>query len=405
MTKRFFRKRRLALQSVMLSGALGAACKAPADTPTGAREWMLKPTDPPIDIPMDFMGLHSDHGVDGTTPAPDYEYDGVRSHDTADKRAYPCLQWALIETKPGEYDWTHVDEWIAANPNKTRIFVLFGCPTFYQKYPNEPWRYPYLPGGGSPPKDPQDAARFVAALLERHGTEIDYVELWNEPNFHWTGESLTEDRWLPKHKDAGFFTGTAADLAGMAAALRPLMTAKTKLLMGSWEGQSGSDSMTSSLLRYAAAPDGRGGTGLRHVQAISVHCYIYENDPNKLIQELRDYNARFKQAGYPDSMPRLVSEIGAEAPGFWTEDYPSMTAKIRNVKRWCMIPAALGYQAVYLYKHSKMRTLGAPADSPEIGQAISEMRNSLRGQRIRAAAELRDDTIWLQFEDGKTLRA
>ncbi len=401
----FLSRRRLALQGAALTSLLAVGCKAPAETPVGARDWLLKPTDTPIDIPLDYLGLHSDHGVDGVTPAPDYAYDGIRSHDTSDRRQYPVLQWAMIETEPGKFDWTAVDRWIAANPDKTRIFVLFGCPKFYQKYPGEPWRYPYLPGGGSPPKDPASAAAFIKALLERHGDSIHYVELWNEPNFHWTGKDLVKDRWLPSNSDPGFFTGTAADLAAMAAALAPVMTAKTKLLMGSWEGQSGTKSMTSSLLRFAAAPDGRGGTGKQHVQAISVHCYVYENDPNKLIEELRDYNERLESAGYPTATPRMVSEMGAEAPGFWTADYPSMTAKVRNIKRWCMIPAALGYQAVYLYKHSKMRTLGDPAKAPELAAAIGEMRNALRGKRLRAAAELKDDTIWLKFEDGSTLRA
>lgn len=401
----FFTRRRLALQGATLGSMLLTSCKAPAETPVRAREWLLKPSEPAIDIPLDFLGLHSDHGVDGVTPAPDYAYDAIRSHDTQDKRQYPALQWALLEPEPGQYDWTAVDQWIEANPDKTRIFVLFGCPTFYQKYPKEPWRYPYLPGGGSPPKDPAQAANFVKALLKRHGQNIHFVELWNEPNFHWSGQDMLKDRWLPKYEKPGFYTGTASELAGMARALARIMPTSTKLLMGSWEGQAETDSMTSSLLRFAAAPDGAGGTGRQHVQALSVHCYIYENDPNKLIKELREYNKRFEQAGYPVTMPRYVSEIGAEAPGFWTDDYPSVTAKVRNIKRWCLIPAALGYRGVYLYKHSKMRTLGGPATNPELATAIGEMRDGLRGKRLRAAAELRDDTIWLQFEDGSTLRA
>ena len=364
---------------------------------------MAPQTDPPIDIPADYLGLHSDHGIDGTTAAPTYAYDAIRSHDTVDRRQYPVLQWALIETEPGKYDWRAVDQWMAANEGKTSIFVLFGCPRFYQKYPDEAWRYPYLPGGGSPPKDPADAARFISALLERH-PGINFVEIWNEPNFHWSSDDMLKARWLPTYDKPGFYTGTASELAGLARAVARILPQSTRLMMGAWEGQDKSDSMTSSLLRLAAAPDGAGGTGKQHAHALSVHSYTYDNKPNKLIAELQNYNERFAQAGYPASMPRYLSEIGAEAPGLWAADYPSMTTKIRNIKRWCMIPAALGYRGVYLYKHSKMRTLGDPAKFPELASAIDEMRNGLRNKRLRAAAELRDDSIWLQFEDGSTLR-
>ncbi len=405
MTLNVLSRRRFALQMIGAGAALTASCKAPAVTPVAAQDWLLEPSDRPLDIPLDFVGLHSDHGMGGDTPPPDYPYDAVRSHDAMDERAFPVLQWALIETSAGVYDWTAMDRWIAAHPDKTRIFVLFGCPAFYQKYPGERWRYPYLPGGGSPPKDPAAAARFVRALLDKYPKHIDFLEVWNEPNFHWNGSDPLRDRWPTSEANPGFFTGTASELAALARAVGEVLPARTRLMCGGWEGQSAGKSQKNSLLRFASAPDGKGRKGLDHIQALAVHCYIYKNDPNKLVAELRDYNARFEQAGFASDLPRYVSEIGAEAPVIWTDRVPGLKDKVANLKRWCMIPAALGYRGVYLYKHSLLRTMGDPARTPELGKAIGEVRNGLRGKRLRAAAILVDDTVWMQFDDGSTLRA
>jgi hypothetical protein len=78
---------------------------------------------------------------------------------------------------------------------------------------------------------------------------------------------------------------------------------------------------------------------------------------------------------------------------------------VRALKRWCMIPAALGYKGVYLYKHSLERTLGNPARTPELSSAIRAMRDGLSGKQLLQAAYLVDDTIWLAFADGSQLRA
>jgi hypothetical protein len=104
-------------------------------------------------------------------------------------------------------------------------------------------------------------------------------------------------------------------------------------------------------------------------------------------------------------MPRYVTEVGAEKPRFWTAETPPMAEKIRTIQRWCMVPAALGYRGVYLYKHGLMRTLGDPARTPQIAEAISTLRRQLRGRIVVRAAELQDGSIWIRFKDGDDLRA
>ena len=350
------------------------------------------------------MGLHSDHGLGAPVPPPDYPFDAVRSHDTDDARLLPALQWALIEVQPGRYDWTAVDRWIAAHADKTRVWVLFGCPTFYQKYPGEPWRYPHLPGGGSPPRDPAVAAAFVRALLVRHPGRIRFVEIWNEPNFG-PGRGVAEGRWPEHSREPGFFTGTAADLAALARAVKGALPEGVQLMAGAWDSQARNSSPANSLLRFSRAPDGAGGLGRDHVDALSVHAYTFKNDPNSMIDELRGYRQRFADAGYRPGLPAYVTEVGAEAPMAWSRDQPAASDKIRAVKRWLLIPAALGFSGVYLYKHSNLRTLGDPARDPSIGKAIAEVRDAVRGRTIVEAARLRDDTIWIAFADGTTVNA
>jgi hypothetical protein len=391
------------------AATLAAAIVAPSPLaalsrpPLQARDILLSRDQPAIEIPGDYLGIHSDHGVSTATQPPSYPYDAVRSHDTHRADGHPMLQWGSIERAPGSYDWSSVDQWIAAHPGKTRTFVLFGTPRFYQKYPGEKFPYPSLPGGGSPPSDPRAAGAFIAALLARHPRTIRFIELWNEPNFGWAGSDPERDRWTMEKP--GFFTGTASDLAALARAVRRVLPDGVKLLAGAWEGQDSNRTMINSMLRFSAAPDGAGGRGRDHVQALSVHAYTYNNDPNTLIKVLRNYHERHAEAGYPATMERFVTEIGAEAPGYWTATKPSAAEKARTVMRWCMIPAALGYKGAHLYKHSIMRTLGDPQRTPEIANAIRRARDGLAGKRVLEAAVLADETIWMAFADGTTLRA
>ncbi|MDX2157416.1 MAG: hypothetical protein SFW09_12990, partial [Hyphomicrobiaceae bacterium] len=387
--------------SILLDPGKSSASARP---PVAVADWLRRAGDKPFRVPLDYVGLHSDHGLGKTMPAPDYGYDAIRSHDTDDGADFPALQWARIERKPGVYDWSAVDAWMAAHPAKTRIWVLFGCPSFYQKYPGEPWRYPYLPGGGSPPRDPAVAGAFVRALLARHPGKIRFVEIWNEPSFGW-GLGGASGRWSPLMEKPGFFTGTAADLAGLARMVRAALPAGVGLLAGAWESHWRDSTAANGLIRFSLAGDGAGRLGRDHVDALSVHVYTVNGDVNAMIDELRGYRQRFADAGYKSDLPAYVTEVGAEAPEHWTEDRPSLAVKVTTLKRWLMIPAALGFAGAYLYKHSDMRTLGDPARVPELGQAITAMREALRGRLIVEAARLDDGTIWLSFADGTTVRA
>ncbi|MGE0310546.1 MAG: hypothetical protein AB7P21_02835 [Lautropia sp.] len=371
-----------------------------ARPPTSPAEWLLHPGERSIDVPDDYLGLHSDHGFRDDTPAPTYRYDAIRSLNAHDKDGYPLLHWDMIEREPGRYDWRHLDRWLELHPGRTRIWVLFGCPPFYQKYPGERWHWPYRPGGGSPPRDPEAAAAMVAALLARHPRAFRFVELWNEPNFGWDERSLREGRWHPASGRPGYFTGTPADLAALARAVRKVLPPQVRLLSGAWEGQWRDPGPSNSLLRFARAPDGAGGLGRDHVQALSAHSYMHGPDPNTMIAVLKGYRDMFARAGFAPGLERHLSECGAEAPYAWTRSRPAAPQRRAAILRWIVVPAALGWRSAYLYKHSLLETLGDPARDPAVADAIDEGREMVVGRRIVAAARLDDGRIWLHFASG-----
>lgn len=397
---------------VVLAGALtpvgASGCERreqQAGVPGPVKRWLKRPDSAKFEIPADYLGMHADNGVNPKSPAPTYAYDAVRSLDVDDAEEMPATHWARIEREPGRYHWREVDRWMDGQRGKTVVWTLYGCPAFYQRYPREPWAYPYLQGGGSPPRNPDVAGAFLKALVERYGTRIGFVEVWNEPNFGNTGVDPLRHRWTPELGLPACFTGTAADLAQLARAIKLAVPPTAKVLGCAWEGQSDASNRFNSVLRFSSAPDGSGGTGKANVDALSVHSYTYDGNPNTIVDVLLGYEACFEKAGYPKTMARYVTEVGAEKPKFWTAEAPSMEEKIRTIRRWCMVPAALGYSGVYLYKHGLMRTLGDPARTPQIADAITDLRDRLRGQVIDRAAELEDGSIWLRFKDGKEMRA
>src|SRR5262245_3242950 len=88
----------------------GAACAA-ASPPAGVKQWLMQPGGAGATIPLDYLGLHSDHGVSRKAPAPTYPYDAIRSHDVDNGHDLPATQWADIEKAPGVYDWRLADRW------------------------------------------------------------------------------------------------------------------------------------------------------------------------------------------------------------------------------------------------------------------------------------------------------
>ena len=81
--------------------------------------------------------------------------------------------WSQIEPQPGHYDWTVPDRVVAAlarHPGLRLVAVLDDSPPV-------------------PPDAPDGFADFARAFAARYGPQVDYYQVWDEPNLadHWGG--------------------------------------------------------------------------------------------------------------------------------------------------------------------------------------------------------------------------
>ena len=87
--------------------------------------------------------------------------------------------WAEIEPQRGRYEWAIWDRIVAAVRERglELIAVLDTSPAWARRGPN-----PH-----TPPQDVADFGHFARAFAARYGDDIDYYQIWDEPNLspHW----------------------------------------------------------------------------------------------------------------------------------------------------------------------------------------------------------------------------
>ncbi|MEA3459816.1 MAG: beta-galactosidase, partial [Chloroflexota bacterium] len=89
------------------------------------------------------------------------------------RQAFP---WAEIEPQPGRYDWECWDRIVSAirRHGLEIIAVLDTSPNWAQLHPSGNLH--------TPPQRVEDFGRFARAFAARYGEEIDYYQIWDEPN-------------------------------------------------------------------------------------------------------------------------------------------------------------------------------------------------------------------------------
>ena len=90
--------------------------------------------------------------------------------------------WAEIESQPGHYRWQPWDEIVSAaqGHHLSIIAVLDTSPSWARRDTGNA-------NPDTPPQETADYGRFVRAFAERYGEQIDYYQVWDEPNVsaHW----------------------------------------------------------------------------------------------------------------------------------------------------------------------------------------------------------------------------
>ncbi|MEW5961565.1 MAG: beta-galactosidase, partial [Chloroflexota bacterium] len=87
------------------------------------------------------------------------------------------IRWAELEPAPGQFDWQTLDrifDRIEQSPGEFELIaVLETTPA---------WARPAGAPPATPPMEISDFGRFARALAERYGGQIDFYQIWHEPN-------------------------------------------------------------------------------------------------------------------------------------------------------------------------------------------------------------------------------
>lgn len=111
------------------------------------------------------------------------------------------VTWANINSAPGVYDWSHLDQLlaIAGENGQSVLYTFYYTPTWASSCPTCVCNQgKQSPGGCYPPNDlnpdgsgtDQHLKSFITALMLHEGAgKINYIEIWNEPNIpkEWGG--------------------------------------------------------------------------------------------------------------------------------------------------------------------------------------------------------------------------
>jgi hypothetical protein len=379
---------------------------------TGTIKDILVTPSQPVRVPDFFMGMHVGlhqpswlENIGGQPiPSPKYPFDYVRTLRADVDGKEESGFWNNIETSPGVYDWRSMDKWMAAHEGHPVVWLVYGTPTFYQKYPGEPTRWGSWPGIASPPTDAGHLAlkKYVQAAVARYKTQIAAIEIWNEPTLPWTGGVTSyNDRWTKSWGEANapssptpFFSGSASDLANIAYTIKsanPGVPILGAAFVDQW--QSDRHTVTRFLNAPVTLPGGH-GTGKDHIDALSIHFYDYSFDPTALISHVDGYRSKLDAVGL-ENMPIWGTETGAEDRGVFVQN--DARAPI-FIQRWVLLAAAKRLQSMILYGHvgktDALKFLGDPIYNQAVIDALKKAA-VIRGQLICNAAVLADGRVWL----------
>ncbi len=143
--------------------------------------WQLRRAAPPaLQMPANFLAADKGYGVTIDLT----QYDDRQLAETLTMLADAGLiwlrlplNWAELEPTPGQFDWTRLDrllEQIGQAPTEFRLItVLQTTPT---------WARPDGTPPTTPPAEMSNLGHFARALAQRYGQQLDYYQIWHEPN-------------------------------------------------------------------------------------------------------------------------------------------------------------------------------------------------------------------------------
>jgi hypothetical protein len=276
------------------------------------------------------------------------------------------VNWNQVETAPGVYDWTRLDQLVAAAQaaHAEVLMTVAMTPSFYAPVPTDP------------PSTVGPYARFVRALMTRYRSfngarGISEYQVWNEANI------------------STFWTGTTRKLAQLTQAMaraRDQLDPQARVI-----GPAMVTRLNFELRGIASYYDYRlhGVPVWRYLDAVSLNMYPmpqYGSRPGVPEDSIRCLHAvqRVLRASHvPASLPIWNTEVNYGVnvgPMSGTPAIPiSTTAQASNVVRTYLLNAANGVSRVFWYRYDMGRNstggtigdtlLSTPREPDEISPA------------------------------------
>ncbi|HEY3528275.1 MAG TPA: hypothetical protein VGK78_03930 [Nocardioides sp.] len=340
-----------------------------------------------VHVRRSFFGLH-----DGSMQAYGHlPFGSIRLWDAH-------VSWADIETAPGVYDWSRLDQLVTAaqNHHVQVTLVLAMTPSFYAASQSQP------------PSDPEAYARFVRAVMTRYRNfngrrGIAAYQVWNEPNISY------------------FWTGTPAQMAQLTAVVdhvRDEVDPRATVVAPSFAVRLRYQRVWMSAYQHQDTADGLPVWRHYDVNALSLYPRPqygrYDGGPEDAMRLLGKARRVLNRAGVPGDKKIWATEINYGVTGGGLADASaqpiSQRRQVANVLRTYLLGAANGLSHIFWYRYDWGRIAGGgtlgntlltdPDDFARVqdaGRALRIAEHWLRGRLVgtdghRPCHESRDGT-------------
>ncbi len=412
----------------------------PGNLPTGSgsnMDELVSPSDPFVYVSDIALGMHDSPGG-GIEPIPE-PYALSRAHDRFGRSpgamgtAEVHTQHAQLEPTVGDYRLATLFEWIRDNPGRGLIFCNTGTPPDQQRddQKHEPYAYPYLnPGGASAYKDLTVYKNFIKHVLQSVYDEFGVQRLYgieplNEYNSGYTPDLNQRNTTNKFHHDSTVQAGDRIAATYDAINEAGVSGEGVRLMVGAWEGMS---------VDYPGSPHRKLVTYLTQIGRTDVllamektnHSYIYYLNPEKVIQETRDFHAFYDtyDTAQTGKKRRHNTEMGLEyvevfnantgqyewVEGTYrlqdcTDEYSAYVVAFATVSQW-----ALNVHSVCWYPYRRLsyerNRFDANRDTNEFATwrvqtwaAWAKMMGMIKGQIRRAIYYSDDKSLYVEWMD------
>jgi hypothetical protein len=301
----------------------------------------------PLVLSSRFMGLHQRTDAFGLNAS----IGTNRSHDQAP-------QWADCNPSSGVFVDAGLGAWLTASKNagSETIYTIFSTPTWASARPAESDPLYGNLGGRAEPANMSTLSSFVTWLMTNYGSQIDYLEVWNEPKYNTTASS--------------FYSGTPAKLAEIARTINLAAKAikpTVKIIGIAVADCTGTDTLPAGSSNsgvqitnlFLSASDGNGGLGKDWIDIISFHSYA--TSPNlSAFDGSKTLIDNMKAANGVSSMPIWADEFNYIGPDFGLYTGTEV-ARTRALIRLCVRKIPIGFERIMPYAMAgsgNLRVLG-----------------------------------------------